>query len=122
VDDSPAPIPELRRLLDMNLSMNWQQKMGQLSSAGKTREAREAAAKIVQYSPTANAWITLGAMDYGLGDKTTALADFRKALELDPKVRQQFEQVDSAAAGGRGQQRLRAIREDKEFLKQLFPQ
>jgi len=62
VDDNPQPIPELRRLLDMNLGMLWQQKMGTLSSTGKTKEAREAAVKVAQYMPAANAWVTLGAM------------------------------------------------------------
>src|SRR5205823_4474974 len=91
VDDSPQPIPELRRLLDMNLGMLWQQQMGVLSTAGKTREARDAAAKVAQYTPAANSWIALGAMDYNLGDKTAALADFRKALQKDPTVGRQFE-------------------------------
>src|SRR5438105_2082479 len=50
VDDSPQPIPELRRLLDMNLGMLWQQQMAVLSTAGKTREARDAAAKVAQYT------------------------------------------------------------------------
>lgn len=128
VDDSPQPIPELRRLLDMNLGMLWQQKAGTLSSAGKPREARDAAAKVAQYTPSANAWVTLGAMDYNLGDKPAALADFRKALQLDPNVRRQFEPQPAAASpapppqqGGRGQ-RLRAVLEDKDFLKQLFPE
>src|SRR5208283_1111673 len=76
VDDNPEPIPELRRLLDMNLGMLWQQKMGTLIGTGKTREAREAAAKVVAYTPSANAWVALGAMDYNLGEKPAALADF----------------------------------------------
>ena len=126
VDDSPEPIPELRRLLNMNLGMLWQQKMGTLMSTGKTREARDAAARVVQYTPSGNAWVTLGAMDYTLGDKTAALADFRQGLQMDPNVRRQFEPQQSAApgigqGGGRGL-RLRAVLEDKEFLKQLFPE
>ena len=67
-------------------------------------------------------------MDYFLGEKPAALAGFRKALELDPSVRRQFEPspaqtgpTDPPPAGGRGQ-RLRAILEDKEFLKELFPE
>ena len=113
VDDSPQPIPELRRLLDMNLGMLYQEKVGRLMTANKPREARDAAAKVVQYMPSANAQVTLGAMDYNLGDKPAALADFRKALEMDPKVKQRFETPNG---------RLRAVVEDKEFLKQLFPQ
>ena len=117
VDDSPAPIPELRRLLDINQGWLYQQWAGQLRSAGKTKEARDAAAKAAGYMPIAGAQLTLGMMDYELGDKAAALADFRKAIQMDPNVRKQFE--GSAPQGGRGQ-RLRAILEDKEFLKQVL--
>jgi uncharacterized Ntn-hydrolase superfamily protein len=117
VDDSPAPIPELRRLLDINQGWLYQQWSGQLRSAGKTKEARDAAAKAAGYMPSAGAQLTLGMMDYELGDKAAALADFRKAIQMDPNVRKQFE--GSAPQGGRGQ-RLRAILEDKEFLKQVL--
>jgi uncharacterized Ntn-hydrolase superfamily protein len=120
VDDSPAPIPELCRLLDINLGWLWMPRVGQLMSAKKPKEARDAAAKVVQYMPSANAEVTLGVADYNLGDKPAALADFRKALQMDPNVKRQF---DSTAAPqiGRGQ-RLRAVLEDKEFIKQLFPE
>jgi uncharacterized Ntn-hydrolase superfamily protein len=127
VDDNPAPIPELRRLLNINLGLLWQEQAGRLRQEGKAKEARDATAKVAFYMPSANAFVGLGVADYGLGDKTAALADFRKALELDPGVRRQFEEQPAAAnpanpaAGGRGGQRLRAIREDQEFLKQLFP-
>jgi len=124
VDDSPAPIPELRRLLDINQGWLYQQWTGQLRSAGKTREARDAAARTARYMPSANAQITLGVLDYELGDKTAALADFRKGLEMDPNLRRQFD--GSALApqgGGRGAGgRLRAILEDKEFVAQVLKQ
>jgi uncharacterized Ntn-hydrolase superfamily protein len=116
VDDNAQPIPELRRLLDMNLGMLHQANAGRLRSAGKDREARDSAAKAAQYIPTGNAYMNLGILDYALGDKPSALADFRKALQLDPAVRQQFESTT-----GRGQ-RLRPIIEDKDFLRQLFPE
>jgi len=109
VDDNPAPIPELRRLLDMNLGYLWQEKVGRLSSEGKTKEAREAAAKAAKYMPSAQAYLSLGILDYNLSDKPAALADFRKAIELDGTVRQRFE----APAAGNGGGRLRAILEDK---------
>src|SRR5580765_6413089 len=83
VDDSPAPIPELRRLLDINQGWLYSQWMGELRSAGKRREARDAAAKVARYIPGAQAQVNLGVMDYELGDKPAALADFRKAVELD---------------------------------------
>lgn len=119
VDDSPAPIPELRRLLDLNLGMLYGQWMGELRTAGKRKEARDAASKVVKYMPGAQSQVTLGVMDYELGDKSAALADFRKALEMDPNVRRQFE-VSAAPQPGRGQ-RLRTILDDAEFMKQLFP-
>ena len=119
VDDSPAPIPELRRLLDMNLGMLYSQWMGELRTAGKRKEARDAAAKVARYLPGAQAQINLGIMDYDLGDKPAALADFRKAFELDPNVRRQFDGA-APAQPGRGQ-RLRPVLDDKEFMKQLLP-
>jgi uncharacterized Ntn-hydrolase superfamily protein len=120
VDDSPAPIPELRRLLDMNLGMLYSQWMGELRSAGKRKEARDAAGKVARYMPTAQSQITLGLADYELGDKPAALADFRKALEMDPNVRRQFE-ASATLQPGRGQ-RLRTVLDDKDFMKQLFPE
>ena len=120
VDDSSAPIPELRRLLDINLGWLWLPRVGQLLSANKPREARDAAAKVAQYMPSANAQVMLGMADYNLGDKPAALADFRKALQMDPNVKRQF---DSTAVPQTGrEQRLRPVLEDKEFLKELFPE
>jgi tetratricopeptide (TPR) repeat protein len=120
VDDSPAPIPELRRLLDINQGWLYQQWSGQLRSQGKTKEAREAAAKVTRYMPSAGAQLTLGLLDYELGDKPSALADFRKAIELDPSVRKQFDGTGGQQAGGRGGQRMRTILDDKEFLAQVL--
>src|SRR5215470_5177224 len=77
VDDSPAPIPELRRLLDINQGWLYQQWSGQLRSAGETKEARDAAAKAAGYMPSAGNLLSLGYLDYQLGDKLAALADFR---------------------------------------------
>lgn len=126
VDDNPQPIPELRRLLDLNLAQLYPGKISTLQREGKNREAREAAAKLTQYSPTANSFMTLGQIDYSLGDKPAALADFRKALQLDPSVRQRLQAPDNPAGtpagrAGRGQG-FRAILDDKDFLKQLFPE
>jgi len=113
VDDSPAPIPELRRLLDINQRWLYQQRSGELRSAGKAKEARDATASMLRYAPSALGWVTLGTLDYELGQKTEALADFRKAIELDPNVKQQFESPGGGA-------RLRSILEDREFVKQLL--
>jgi uncharacterized Ntn-hydrolase superfamily protein len=118
VDDNPTPIVELRRLLNMNLGLLYQEKVGRLTTAGKTKEARDASAKIAQYMPSAQAYLNLGIMDYNLSDKTAAMSDFRKAIDLDATFRARFS--DPAAAQGRGAARLRAILDDKEFVKQLL--
>ena len=117
VDDNPAPIPELRRLLDMQLGMVYQDRFGKLMTANKPKEARAAAALYARYMPSPNAWISLGVSDYNLGDKPAALSDFRKALQMDPASKARF-----TSNGGQGGGRLRVILEDKEFLKQLFPE
>jgi len=122
VDDSPAPIPELRRLLDMNLGMLWQPKVGQLRAAGKLKEAREAALKVVRYNRDAQSYVSLGAIDYGMGDKPAALAEFRMAIALDPAVRGRFQASQGAppAGGGRGGQMLAPVLRDQEFLRQVL--
>jgi uncharacterized Ntn-hydrolase superfamily protein len=88
VDDNPQPVAELRRLLDMNLGLLYQEKAGKLMTEGKPREAREAAALAARYT-----------------------------LQLDPQIRRRFD-ANAAAPNGR----LRAILQDKEFLKELFPE
>lgn len=119
VDDNPAPIRELRRLLDINLGLLYSEKVGPLLIAAKNREARDAAAKGAHYIPTANSYFALGTMDYGIGDKTAALADFRKAIKLDPAVRQRLQSPADEVPPGLGllSRALRQILQDKEFLK-----
>lgn len=112
VDDNPQPIPELRRLLNINLGLLYQQKAGMLIRERKQREARDATLKVTQYMPSPGAYVTLGTLDYQLNEKAAALADFRQAMQLDPNLRRQIETAPS--------ERLRPIAEDKEFLRQLF--
>jgi uncharacterized Ntn-hydrolase superfamily protein len=120
VDDSPAPISELRRLLDINLGLLYSEKVGPLLLAKKNREARDAAVRGAHYMPTAGSYFDLGVMDYRLGDKTAALADFREAFKLDPAVRQRLQSINPVPPGG-GFMGLE-IQQDKEFLKQVLGQ
>ena len=72
VDDNPAPIPELRRLLDMNLGYLWQEKVGRLTQAGKPKGARDAAAKARDTCRRRRLILSLGILDYNLSDKAAA--------------------------------------------------
>jgi uncharacterized Ntn-hydrolase superfamily protein len=119
VDDNPQPIPELRRLLDLNLGLLYSEKAGRLRSEGKMKEARAMAARVAGYMPTGNSLFSLGMMDYSLDEKEKALADFRRAIELDPSMWRRFEATD-APAGGRVGQALRTILEDKDFVRRLL--
>jgi tetratricopeptide (TPR) repeat protein len=104
----------LRRLLDINQGWLYRQWSEQLRGAGKRKEARDAAAKAAMYMPGAGAQFSLGLMDYELGDKQAALAEFRKAIEMDANMRRQFE-ARANLQPGRGE-RLRAVLDDKAFL------
>ncbi len=119
VDDNPAPLTELRRLLNLALGAVYQDKMGKVRNDPKA--SREAASKYAQYAPTGNAYFSLGIMDYNAGDKTAALADFRKAFDLDANMKQRFEGAPATgAANQKGGNRLQTILGDKDFLNQLL--
>jgi hypothetical protein len=120
VDDNPAPLTELRRLLNLALGAIYQDKMGKVN--GDPKAAREAALKYAQYMPSANAYFSLGIMDYNAGDKTAALADFRKSFDLDANMKQRFQASPAAPAANQkgGANRLRAILDDKDFVNQLL--
>ena len=116
VDDNPDPLVELRRLLDLNLGYIYQDKTFKLLGAGKSKEARDAAAQEVRYWPNRReAHVTLGLLDYATGDKGGALVELKKAQSLggDAGFRRQFE----AAAQRSG---FKAILDDKPFLQDLF--
>jgi len=116
VDDNPAPLPELRRLLDLNLGYLYQDKTFKLLGAGKISNAREAAAQAVRYWPNRpEARLTLGLLDYAGGDKSAALAELMIAQKLggDPNFRRQLE-------GAAERSGFKGILDDKPFLKSLF--
>ncbi len=116
VDDNPQPFPELRRLLDKNLGYLYQDKTFKLLRSGKTQDARDASAQAAHYFPDrSDVHLSLGMLNYAVGDKKGALAAFRAAQALDRNFRKQF---DAAAARPAN----KAILEDKAFLKELFPE
>jgi uncharacterized Ntn-hydrolase superfamily protein len=117
VDDNPDPFRELRRLLDTALAYNYGDVAYRLLEAKKVPQARAAAETEVRYSPNnSDSHLDLGFMSYLAGDKAAALAEFQKAKALDPNFRKQWDAaLDYEKA-------LAPIREDKEFVKQLFPE
>jgi uncharacterized Ntn-hydrolase superfamily protein len=114
VDDAPNPFPELRRLLDINLGLLYQEKVGRLSGANDVQGARDAAAQVVRYQPqSVQAQMTLGLLDYLAGNKSAALDTLRKAKTLDAEnFRRRFDQLVQRPA-------YKSILDDKEFLKNL---
>jgi uncharacterized Ntn-hydrolase superfamily protein len=116
VDDNPDPFRELRRLLDTALAYNYGDAAYRLLEAKKIPEARAAAEREVRYSPdNGDSHLDLGFLDYLAGDRVAALAEFQKAKSLDPNFRKQWDAaIDYEKA-------LAPVREDKEFMKQVFP-
>ena len=117
VDDNPAPLPELRRLLDLNLGYVYQDKTFKLLGIGKMKEAREAAMQEVRYWPNRpESHITLALFAYAGGDKGDALTELKTARSLSggsPDFRRTFEGAAQRPA-------FKTILEDKAFLRELF--
>lgn len=115
VDDSPNPFAELRRLLDLNLAYLYQDRTYKLLNSGKIKEARDSAARAVEYIPNRpEAHTTLGLLQYVNGEKAAALAELKKARDLDPKFRQQLESTVKIRP------LYQPVLEDKAFLQELF--
>lgn len=117
VDDASQPIPELRRLLDMNLSLLYQEKRGRLVRAGKLAEARDAAESVVRYAPAQpDALTSLGMLAYATGNKASALRELRRALVLDPALRKRMDTMAKARP------EYAPVMADTQFLSELFPE
>ena len=114
VDDAPNPFPELRRLLDINLGLLYQEKVGKLLGASDLKGARDAAGKVVRYQPkNMQTHLTLGLLDYAAGDKSAALEALRTAKSIDAEnFRRRFDALARRPA-------YKSILDDKEFLKNL---
>lgn len=117
VDDNADPFAELRRLLDTALAYNYGDSAYKLLEQKKVSEARQAAETAVRYSPNnSDGHLDLGFLGYLAGDKPAALREFQTAKKLDPNFRKQWDaEIDYEKA-------FAPIREDKEFVKQLFPE
>ena len=110
VDDHPDPLRELRRLLDIQLSMNHSSRAAALSRGGKFQDARAAAERATSYAPSdAAAQMHLGFLSYFAGDRDQALSAFRKAQALNPDFQQAWDTMAASPA-------YRKILDDREFV------
>jgi uncharacterized Ntn-hydrolase superfamily protein len=115
VDDSPEPLRELRRLLDLNLSYLYEDASDRLAQKGDLKAAREAAKKAVKYAPAhPDSHLNLAFLEYLNGDKEAALKEFQLA-QKDPGFKKQFDAILAESP------ELAALKADKEFLAKLFP-
>ncbi len=114
VDDHPAPIAELRRLLNIQLAMGALGQSRRLMTENKVQDALLSARKAVELWPGASdAYLNLGLLAYSAGDKEEALKALKKGAVLNPKFRGQLEAT------------LKFLQHpglDPDFLKQLFPE
>ena len=116
VDDNADPFAELRRLLDLNLTYNYQDQADNLLNKGDLPKARAAAEKAVHYAPgNQDGHMELAFIDYAVGDKPAALLEFNAAAKDNPKFKQQFDAEMPYFP------QAKQLSSDKEFLKQLFP-
>jgi uncharacterized Ntn-hydrolase superfamily protein len=116
VDDNPDPFAELRRLLDLNLTYNYQDQADNLLMKGSWAEARVAGEKAVHYAPqNTDSHMELAFIDYAAGDKMAALREFAVAAKDNPKFKQQWDAEMPYFP------QAKQLKEDKEFLNQLFP-
>ncbi|HEY6252146.1 MAG TPA: DUF1028 domain-containing protein [Candidatus Angelobacter sp.] len=116
VDDNPDPFKELRRLLDLNLTYNYGDQMYKALDAKDFAGARAAAQKANSYSPnSANNHMQLGFLNYILGDKAVSLDEFSRARTLRPEDfgKRWQDEVNSPP--------FKSMRDDKDFMKKLFP-
>jgi uncharacterized Ntn-hydrolase superfamily protein len=117
VDDNPQPFPELRRLLDLNLSYLHEEAAERFLQKSNTKDALLEARKAARYAPGHPfTHFTLGLVEYLNGDKVAALKELREAQKADKGFQKDFEETLNDSP------ELKGMKEDKEFLGKLFPQ
>lgn len=113
VDDHAQPIPELRRLLDIQLGINYSSRISPLLLGGRIQEALAAAQRAAAYTPNdANAQMHVGFLSYLVGNADQALEAFRRARTLDPNFSRSW---DTMAATGA----YKKILDDRQFVAKI---
>ncbi len=89
IDDHATPIAELRRVLSMHQGYAAMQRANRAAREQNVQEAVREARRAVALMPEEDvAHSTLGVILYRSGDREGAKQALRKALELNPKLRQ----------------------------------
>jgi uncharacterized Ntn-hydrolase superfamily protein len=116
VDDHPQPLVELRRLLDLALGYNYEDRAYKLIEQNQLDPARLAAQQAAQYlKGRPEPHLALGFLDYVRGQRTEALAEFRTARRLSPHFSQEFRSLAEFVPA------FKPVLQDHAFLQELFP-
>lgn len=106
VDESRAPIPELRRILNAVRSNEMLSEANDRARSGDLKGAMEKAVAARDKAATNdNVWVTLAALHLKLGQKADAMTAVAKAVELNPANKKQLLRDDD----------FKSVRDDAAF-------
>lgn len=115
VDDSPDPLGELRRLLNLNLAYINQNRASECFVMGQLQQACEFANRATHLAPSkSDIRIYSAFLHYLAGDRVRALKEFRDASAADPN----FKQLWDATLHFR--QQFRVVGEDADLVQKIF--
>lgn len=99
VDDSRAPLVELRRLLDMLGANQLAQASGEQLARGQTGEALRLAAAAAERSPDSDvAWLALARAAMAAGDRPRTMEALSRAIDVNPANRRQIAEAPAFKA------------------------
>jgi uncharacterized Ntn-hydrolase superfamily protein len=119
VDDHPDPLQELRRLLNLQMSINYGGPLNEALTAGRYADALKAAEKIAGYQPLdAAPHARLGFVAFLAGNRERAMAAFERArqLTLPTQFKTLWDELVSRNPA------FARVAEDKALVAALFPQ
>jgi uncharacterized Ntn-hydrolase superfamily protein len=116
IDDHPDPMHELRRLMNIQMSINHNGAVGRALRDGNVEAALRSAEKLVTYQPVDPAQhVRLGFIAYLAGQTERALASFGRAKQLTLPA--QFKAAWETAARNPAYQK---VVEDQAFVAKVF--
>lgn len=116
VDDHVDPIAELGRLLPLQLAFSYGAKRTAHLRAGRLNDALSVAEKLTRWTPrVAGTHMHLGFLLYLSGNKAKATEALRRAAELSPNLKADWE----AALANPDTAAYRKVLDDSAFLKAL---